>query len=87
MIVIDLCYNDIVVGCEDEWLLICSGIDGVLVVVIVWVLIIEDFIDKLFLDKYCIGYNEIILFVLVLCNVYYKVYILGQGDDGIVKML
>lgn len=87
MIVIDLCYNDIVVGCEDEWLFICFGIDGVLVCVIVWVLIIENMVDQLFFDKYCVGYDEKILLVSVLKNGYYKVYILGEGLDGVVKML
>lgn len=45
MIVIDLRYNDIVVGREDEWLFIRFGIDGVLVCAIVWVLIIENMVD------------------------------------------
>lgn len=87
MIVIDLCYIDIVVGCEDEWILICFGIDVVLVVGIVWVLINENFVDQFFFDNYCIGYDEKIFLVDVFFNGYYKVYILGQGEDGIVKML
>lgn len=87
MIIIDFCYIDIGVGCEDEWILICSGIDVVLVNGLVYVLIIENMVDQLFLDKYCVGYDEKILFVSVLKNGYYKVYILGQGKDGIVKML
>lgn len=45
MIVIDLWYIDMVVGCEDEWFFICLGIDVVLVVGIVWVLINENFVD------------------------------------------
>lgn len=85
MIVIDLRYNDIVVGREDEWLFIRFGIDGVLVCAIVWVLIIENMVDQLFFDKYCVGYDEKTLFVNVLRNAYYKVYILGEGFDGIVK--
>lgn len=87
MIIIDLCYIDIGVGCEDEWILICSGIDVVLVLGFVWVMIIENLVDQFFFDKYCVGYDEKMLFVGVLVNGYYKVYIFGQGIDGIVKML
>lgn len=87
MIVIDLCYIDIVVGWEDEWIFICFGIDVVLVVGIVWVLINEDLVDQFFFDKYCVGYDEKMFLVGVLVNGYYKVYIFGEGDDGIVKML
>lgn len=87
MIIIDLCYIDIGVGCEDEWIFICLGIDVVLVNGLVYVMIIENLVDQVFFDKYCVGYDEKILLVSVLKNGYYKVYILGEGLDGVVKML
>ncbi len=52
---------------------------------IAWVLITEDLIDKPFLDKYCIGYDETTLPASAPRNAHYKAYILGQGDDGIAK--
>ncbi|EJS2405353.1 molybdopterin-dependent oxidoreductase [Salmonella enterica] len=58
MIVIDPRYNDTAAGREDEWLPIRPGTDGALAAAIAWVLITEDLIDKPFLDKYCIGYDE-----------------------------
>lgn len=45
MIVIDSRYIDTVVGREDEWFFIRSGIDVALVAGIVWVLINENFVD------------------------------------------
>lgn len=45
MIIIDLCYIDIGVGCEDEWIFICLGIDVVLVNGLVYVMIIENLVD------------------------------------------
>lgn len=85
MIVIDPRYNDTAAGREDEWLPIRPGTDGALAAAIAWVLITEDLIDKPFLDKYCIGYDETTLPASAPRNAHYKAYILGQGDDGIAK--
>lgn len=78
-------YNDTAAGREDEWLPIRPGTDGALAAAIAWVLITEDLIDKPFLDKYCIGYDETTLPASAPRNAHYKAYILGQGDDGIAK--
>ncbi|EDQ1112717.1 molybdopterin-dependent oxidoreductase, partial [Salmonella enterica subsp. diarizonae] len=85
MIVIDPRYNDTAAGREDEWLPIRPGTDGALAAAIGWVLITEDLIDKPFLDKYCIGYDETTLPASAPRNAHYKAYILGQGEDGIAK--
>ncbi|ESG71089.1 anaerobic dimethyl sulfoxide reductase chain a [Salmonella enterica subsp. enterica serovar Kentucky str. ATCC 9263] len=85
MIVIDPRYNDTAAGREDEWLPIRPGTDGALAAAIAWVLITEDLIDKPFLDKYCIGYDETTLPASAPRNAHYKAYILGQGEDGIAK--
>lgn len=82
---IDPRYNDTAAGREDEWLPIRPGTDGALAAAIGWVLITEDLIDKPFLDKYCIGYDETTLPASAPRNAHYKAYILGQGDDGIAK--
>ncbi|ECZ7150834.1 dimethyl sulfoxide reductase subunit A [Salmonella enterica] len=85
MIVIDPRYTDTAAGREDEWLPIRPGTDGALAAAIGWVLITEDLIDKPFLDKYCIGYDETTLPASAPRNAHYKAYILGQGEDGIAK--
>lgn len=85
MIIIDSRYIDIGVGREDEWIFIRSGIDVVLVNGLAYVMIIENLVDQVFFDKYCVGYDEKILLVSASKNGYYKVYILGEGLDGVVK--
>lgn len=85
MIVIDPRYTDTAAGREDEWIPIRPGTDGALAAAIGWVLITEDLIDKPFLDKYCIGYDETTLPASAPRNAHYKAYILGQGEDGIAK--
>jgi anaerobic dimethyl sulfoxide reductase subunit A len=50
-----------------------------------WVMIAEDLVDKPFLDKYCVGYDETTLPEGAPANGHYKAYILGQGSDGIAK--
>lgn len=42
MIVIDLCYFEMVIIMVDEWILIWFGIDVVLVVGFIYIMIIED---------------------------------------------
>ncbi|MDI8752034.1 molybdopterin-dependent oxidoreductase, partial [Salmonella enterica subsp. enterica serovar Montevideo] len=43
---------------EADFVCVRPGTDGALAAAIAWVLITEDLIDKPFLDKYCIGYDE-----------------------------
>ncbi|OOH92110.1 dimethyl sulfoxide reductase subunit A [Pasteurellaceae bacterium 15-036681] len=85
MIIIDPRYTDTGVGREDEWIPIRPGTDAALVSALAYVMITEDLVDQAFLDKYCIGYDEKTLPEGAKPNAHYKAYILGQGDDGIVK--
>ncbi|EBK5248951.1 TPA: DMSO/selenate family reductase complex A subunit [Salmonella enterica subsp. enterica serovar Ordonez] len=85
MIVIDPRYNDTAAGREDEWLPIRPGTDAALAAALAWVLITEDMVDKPFLDKYCVGYDEVTLPASAPKNGHYKAYILGDGPDGIAK--
>lgn len=43
---------------EDEWIPIRPGTDAALVNALAYVMIKEDLVDKPFLDKYCVGYDE-----------------------------
>ncbi|MDU8923526.1 DMSO/selenate family reductase complex A subunit [Pasteurellaceae bacterium LIM206] len=85
MIVIDPRYTDTGSGREDEWIPIRPGTDAALCSAIAYVLITENMVDQQFLDKFCVGYDEKTLPVTAPRNGHYKAYILGQGDDGIVK--
>lgn len=85
MIVIDPRYTDTAAGREDEWIPIRPGTDAALVAGIAHVLINENLVDRPFLDKYCIGYDEKTLPEGAPANGHYKAYILGQGEDGTEK--
>ena len=85
MIVIDPRYTDTAAGREDEWIPIRPGTDAALVAGIAWVLIDENLVDRPFLDKYCVGYDEKTLPEGAPSNGHYKAYILGQGDDHTAK--
>ena len=58
MIIIDPRYTDTGAGREDEWIPIRPGTDAALVSALAYVMIKEDPVDKPFLDKYCVGYDE-----------------------------
>ncbi|HDR1819115.1 DMSO/selenate family reductase complex A subunit [Pasteurella multocida] len=85
MIVIDPRYTDTAAGREDEWIPIRPGTDAALVSALAYVMITEDLVDQAFLDTYCVGYDEKTLPEGAPKNGHYKAYILGEGDDGIVK--
>ena len=82
---IDPIYSDSMMGREDEWIPINPGTDAALVEGIAYVLITENLIDKPFLDKYCIGYDETTLPKSAPKNSDYKSHILGKGPDRIAK--
>ena len=42
-------------------------------------------VDKPFLDKYCVGYDETTMPAGAPANGHYKAYILGEGPDGVAK--
>ncbi|EOC1425897.1 molybdopterin-dependent oxidoreductase [Cronobacter dublinensis] len=85
MIVIDPRYTDTAAGREDEWIPIRPGTDAALASAIAWVLIAENYVDQVFLDTYCVGYDEKTLPPGAPANGHYKAYILGDGPDGIAK--
>ncbi|XQS17064.1 DmsA/YnfE/YnfF family dimethyl sulfoxide reductase [Citrobacter telavivensis] len=85
MVVIDPRYTDTASGREDEWIPIRPGTDAALVAGLAHVLITENMVDQDFLDKYCVGYDEKTLPASAPSNGHYKAYILGEGDDRIIK--
>ncbi|MBS6026587.1 MAG: molybdopterin-dependent oxidoreductase [Haemophilus pittmaniae] len=85
LIIIDPRYNDIGAGREDEWIPIRPGTDAALVAAMAYVMITENLIDKPFLDKYCVGFDEVTMPADAPKNGHYKAYILGEGADGIAK--
>lgn len=85
MIIVDPRYTDTGAGREDEWVPIRPGTDGALAAALAHVMITENLVDKPFLDKYCVGYDEKTLPAGLPENAHYKAYILGNGPDGIAK--
>lgn len=85
LIIIDPRYNDTGAGREDEWIPIRPGTDAALVAAMAYVMITENLIDKPFLDKYCVGFDEVTMPADAPKNGHYKAYILGEGTDGIAK--
>lgn len=85
LIIIDPRYNDTGAGREDEWIPIRPGTDAALVAAMAYVMITENLIDKPFLDKYCVGFDEVTMPADAPKNGHYKAYILGEGADGIAK--
>ena len=85
LIIIDPRYNDTGAGREDEWIPIRPGTDAALIAAMAYVMITENLIDKPFLDKYCVGFDEVTMPADAPKNGHYKAYILGKGADGIAK--
>ena len=85
LITIDPRYTDTAGGREDEWIPIRPGTDAALASAIAYVLITENMVDKPFLDKYCVGYDEKTLPAGAQANSDYKSYILGKGPDATAK--
>ncbi|GAM76619.1 anaerobic dimethyl sulfoxide reductase chain A [Vibrio ishigakensis] len=84
-IIIDPRYTDTAGGREDQWIPIRPSTDAALVAGLAHVMITEDLVDQAFLDRYCVGYDEKTLPALAPKNSDYKSYILGKGEDGVVK--
>ena len=81
VIIIDPRYTDSMVSVGDEWIPIRPGTDAALSAALAYVMITEDLIDKPFLAKYTIGYDEESLPKGAPAGSSYKSYILGQGPD------
>lgn len=84
--VIDPRFNDSICGRSDEWLPINPGTDAALVSAIAHELIVNEQVDKEFLDTYCVGFDEDTMPESAAGqNKSYKDYIMGTGYDMIEK--
>ena len=82
---IDYRLNETMSGHADEWVPIISGTDAALVSGIAYVLINENLVNKDFLDKYCVGYDQDTMPEGAPANSSYKDYIMGTGYDNVPK--
>ena len=85
MIVFDPRLTDSMLSDGDEWVPLRPGTDAALVAGMAWVMITEDLVDKAFLDRYTIGYDDESLPASAPKNASWKSYILGKGPDGTAK--
>ena len=85
MIVFDPRLTDSMLSDGDEWVPLRPGTDAALVAGMAWVMITEDLVDKAFLDRYTIGYDDDSLPASAPKNASWKSYILGKGPDGTAK--
>ena len=85
IIVIDPRHTDTAAGFADEWIPIRPGTDAALVAGLSHVLITEELVDQDFLDRYCVGYDQTTMPESIPSGNSYKDYILGGGQDGLVK--
>jgi len=84
-IVIDPRYSETAANCADEWVAIRPGTDGALAAALAYVMIEEDLVDRDFLARYCVGYDEDTLPPSAAPGSSYKSYITGAGPDGCPK--
>lgn len=83
---IDYRLNETASGHPDEWLPIRPGTDAALCSAIAYEWIKNDQVDKEFLDKYCVGYDEDTMPKSAKGkNKSYKDYIMGTGYDKVEK--
>lgn len=86
IISIDCRMNESSSGTIDEWIPIRTGTDAALVSALAHELIVNDQVDKEFLDTYCIGYDEDTMPESAKGqNKSYKDYIMGTGYDMVEK--
>lgn len=85
VIVIDPRYTDTMVSAGDEWIPIRPGTDTALCCALAYVMISENLVDREFITRYTIGYDEKSLPEGAPAGSSYHSYILGKGEDGIAK--
>ncbi|MGG7093913.1 DMSO/selenate family reductase complex A subunit [Shewanella indica] len=85
VIVIDPRYSETAAANNVTWLPVRPGTDAALIEGVAHYLITNNLADEAFLNKYCVGYDASTLPASAPANGDYKSYILGNGDDGIVK--
>lgn len=81
MVFIDPIYSDTMAGRNAEWIPIRPGTDAALCEAIAYVLITENLVDKAFIDRYTIGYDEDSLPASAKPGSSYRSHILGLGPD------
>lgn len=84
-VVIDPRYSETAANCADEWIAVRPGTDGALAAALAYVMIQEDLVDRAFIDRYCVGFDEDTLPPSAPPNSSYRSYILGLGPDGTAK--
>ena len=85
VVIIDPRYTDSVITEHAEWLPIRPTTDAALVAGIAHTLISENLINEADVNKYCVGYDSRSLPATAAPNASYKDYVMGTGNDGIVK--
>ncbi len=85
MITIDPRMTDSTLGNNDEWVPIRPGTDAALVAGMAYVMITENLVDKAFIDRYTLGYDEDTLPESAPAGSSWVSYILGKGPDGVKK--
>ncbi len=81
LIVIDPRYTDTAVVAADEWIPTRPGTDAALCSALAYVLITEDMVDKDFIRRCTVGYDEDSMPEGIPAGNSYKAYILGEGPD------
>ena len=85
MITFDPRMTDSVLSGNDEWVPLRPGTDAALVAGMAWVMITENLVDKAFIERYTIGYDEDSLPASAPKGSSWASYILGNGSDGTAK--
>jgi len=84
IIYVDPIYTDTAVALADEWIPIYPGTDNAMMDAMAYVMITEGLHDRAFLDKYCLGFDEIHLPADASPGSSYESHVLGRVD-GIPK--
>lgn len=85
VIALDPRYSDTVAKVADQWIPVRPGSDGAMSAAIAHVLIKENLVDRAFLDRFCVGFDEEHMPEGVPRGNSYKSYVLGLGPDGQAK--
>ncbi len=74
------------VGADEEWIPLRPGTDAALVAGIAYVLIGDDLVDRAFLHRYCVGFDEQTMPARYRGkHASYEDYVLGRASDGVAK--
>ncbi|MFC2035527.1 molybdopterin-dependent oxidoreductase [Chloroflexota bacterium] len=72
IVAVDPRYTDSVAAFADQWIPIRPGTDAAMLIAMAYVIITENLVDQIFLDRYTIGFDR------------FKEYVLGK-EDGVSK--